>query len=128
MKLDAESWDRLITWIDLNAPAHGTWTEIAGPEKVNHQRDRRCEMLARYAGIDEDPEEIIETAAMKWKPEPVTLAEQIKVTLAPAATVRPVSAFGAERTVDLGKGVKLRLRSIPAGKFQMGGANGLADE
>ena len=30
VQLDAEAWDRLITWIDLNAPYHGTWTEIAG--------------------------------------------------------------------------------------------------
>ena len=27
VKLDAEAWDRLFTWIDLNAPCHGTWGE-----------------------------------------------------------------------------------------------------
>ena len=36
VQLDAEAWDRLITWIDLNAPYHGTWTEIAGAERVKH--------------------------------------------------------------------------------------------
>ena len=29
VKLDAEAWDRLITWIDLNVPDHGTWHEHA---------------------------------------------------------------------------------------------------
>ena len=57
VKPDAEAWDRLITWIDLNTPAHGTWTEIVGADKVNAQRDRRREMLKRYAQRDEDPEE-----------------------------------------------------------------------
>ena len=27
--LDAEAWDRLYTWIDLNGPCHGTWGEVA---------------------------------------------------------------------------------------------------
>ena len=27
VKLDAEAGDRLITWIDLNCPFHGTWGE-----------------------------------------------------------------------------------------------------
>ena len=33
VQLDAEAWDRLIAWIDLNCPFHGTWgEEIAVPE------------------------------------------------------------------------------------------------
>ena len=32
VQLDAEAWDRLITWIDLNAPFHGNWTDIRGDE------------------------------------------------------------------------------------------------
>ena len=28
VQLDAEAWDRLATWIDLNAPCHGTWSEV----------------------------------------------------------------------------------------------------
>ncbi|MCL1921693.1 MAG: SUMF1/EgtB/PvdO family nonheme iron enzyme [Kiritimatiellaeota bacterium] len=57
VKLDPESWDRLNTWIDLNTPAHGTWTEIVGEAKVKHYAARRRELLNRYAGIDEDPED-----------------------------------------------------------------------
>jgi hypothetical protein len=47
--LDPESWDRIITWIDLNTPAHGTWHEIVGCEKVDHLRDRRMAMQINYA-------------------------------------------------------------------------------
>lgn len=56
--LDAEAWDRLITWIDLGAPAHGTWTDICGTERVAHQAKRRAEMRRRYTGMAEDPEAI----------------------------------------------------------------------
>jgi formylglycine-generating enzyme required for sulfatase activity len=56
---DAEAWDRLVTWIDLNAPAHGTWTDICGSARVTHQAERRRAMRLNYTGIDEDPEAII---------------------------------------------------------------------
>jgi formylglycine-generating enzyme required for sulfatase activity len=52
--LDDEDWDRLITWIDMNAPYHGTWTE-AGLDP-GAQRARRRELRLRYAGVDEDLE------------------------------------------------------------------------
>jgi hypothetical protein len=54
--LDAEAWDRLITWIDLGAPAHGTWTDICGVERVAHQAKRRAELRRRYTGMTDDPE------------------------------------------------------------------------
>jgi hypothetical protein len=33
VKLDNESFERLVTWADLNAPFHGTWGEIVGKER-----------------------------------------------------------------------------------------------
>jgi formylglycine-generating enzyme required for sulfatase activity/cytochrome c553 len=56
--LDEEDWDRLITWIDMNAPYHGTWTE-AGLDP-GEQRQRRREWRWLYAGVDEDPEALAE--------------------------------------------------------------------
>ncbi len=32
--LDDVSWDRLVTWFDLNAPYHGTWHEIVGSQRA----------------------------------------------------------------------------------------------
>jgi len=54
--LDREAWDRLITWIDLNAPYHGRWSEIVGPEKVAALNKRALAMRRRYTGMDDDPE------------------------------------------------------------------------
>ena len=67
VRLDSEAWDRLITWIDLNAPAHGTWKEVVGhiPAKANLVAlgaARRRELHSRYAGIDEDPEAVYPAA------------------------------------------------------------------
>ena len=41
--LSEEAWSRLITWIDLNAPYHGTWQEVvaANPVKLDAARQRR---------------------------------------------------------------------------------------
>lgn len=58
VQLDGEAWDRLITWIDLNAPFHGTWKEIAGAERVNHLAQRRRDLRRLYADMHDDPEMI----------------------------------------------------------------------
>jgi len=54
--LDAEAWDRLITWIDLNAPFHGTWHEEL--QDSRNQRDRRNALQKLYAGLELDPESV----------------------------------------------------------------------
>ena len=56
VQLDAEAWDRLVTWIDLNAPCHGTWSEFASIP--GDQRRRRQELQRLYGGIAEDLEQI----------------------------------------------------------------------
>lgn len=124
VKLDAEAWDRLITWIDLNTPAHGTWTEIVGADKVDRQRDRRREMLKRYAGRDEDPEEIPVTSTLpvafeapaNQPPAPGSVSAGIPGGPFDAAEARRrQSGLGAfERRIDLGNGVWLDLVRIPA--------------
>jgi formylglycine-generating enzyme required for sulfatase activity len=55
--LSAEAWDRLNTWIDLNTPAHGTWTEICGTERVAKMAERQRDLNRRYGGLDTDFED-----------------------------------------------------------------------
>jgi formylglycine-generating enzyme required for sulfatase activity len=64
VELDREAWDRLITWIDLNAPFHGNWRDVMTEEEnytelVKKQFERRHEMRRRYAKtdslLDDDP-------------------------------------------------------------------------
>lgn len=136
--LDAEDWSRLITWIDLNTPAHGTWREIVGDQKVLSQRDRRRQMNLRYANLDEDPEELptVESNATASPPPPpeakhaAQRGESLRAAESPAPppSVATANATPRQRTIDLGNGIKLELTRIPAGRFAMGDARGHADE
>lgn len=56
VRLDAESWDRLVTWIDLNVPDHGTWGEHR--QVRSGMVEARRAMLKKYADVDDDPEAI----------------------------------------------------------------------
>ena len=123
VEVDAEAWDRLITWIDLNTPAHGTWHEIVGWEKVEHQRNRRRAMERRYANIDEDPEAVHQVpnvafrspkgnARTKSHGEAIGRSEPRTGTF-DVSSDREKSANGS-RSVDLGEGSELTLQLIPA--------------
>ena len=130
---DAEAWDRLITWIDLNTPAHGTWSEIVGANKVNSQRDRRREMLKQYAQRDEDPENTAGAPAATIAFQPPVQPSPPPATARAAVTGWPFDAAEArrrqtetgsfERQLDLGNGIVLDLVRIPKGTFVMGDPN-----
>ena len=133
VKLDAEAWDRLTTWIDLNTPAHGTWTEIVGAEKVTVQRDRRREMLKRYAQRDEDPEDVGAAATAIAFEAPAKAAEpnipaRVEIEGWPfdagEARRRQAASGKSARQLDLGAGITLDLTLIPKGEFVTGDSNG----
>ena len=136
VKLPTEAWDRIVTWIDLNTPAHGTWREIVGERKVINQRNRRRAMLKLYASIDEDPEEI--AAAVKKATPIIPAATPAPAPRKTTAKGWPFSAEQAAKmqnalktnkmSLDLGDGVKLDLVWIPAGEFVMGSTTGFRDE
>ena len=145
VQLDADAWDRLITWIDLNAPFHGTWTEIAGEKRVKHYAARRRELLKRYANLDDEPEAI--PATPQWGGKPLMPAPVPKPTVqavtcpgwpfdAKEATRRQAAAAKAlglgtgqvTRTLDLGGGLAIELALVPAGELVMGSNAGFPDE
>jgi formylglycine-generating enzyme required for sulfatase activity len=134
VQLDPESWDRLVTWIDLNCPFHGTWGEDI--EKPGVQRERRRDLLKRYGGVDDDPEAVPPAAAavLPLVPPPVqaTSPESIACPNWPfdaAEAKRRQAALGAtRRKIDLDEGVVIDLALIPAGEFVMGSVKGYADE
>lgn len=84
VKLDAESWDRLVTWIDLNVPDHGTWSEHR-PIPGNF-RQRRIAALAKYANRPDDPEAYpeVRTTSTSSQINPVSPAAVVGTTSTPA--------------------------------------------
>ena len=125
VRLDPESWDRLTTWIDLNTPAHGTWTDIVGEKRMANSAVRRHELQARYAGLDESHETaygpaVISAPAVAFSPEPIK-SETPTVAGWPfdatAARAKQQALGETRRTVDLGGGVSLTFAHVPAGSF-----------
>jgi len=139
VKLDAEAWDRLIVWIDLNAPFHGNWRDIIAdddPGLVRHQFERRHEMRRRYAQtdslLDDDPNVDYPSAVLSTtihQPASQHKSNTPNVSFdAAALTVFDGKRIGETMTVSLGEGVDLELIYIPAGRFVMGQPNSFPDE
>lgn len=126
VRLDAEAWDRLTTWIDLNRPNHGTWSENVGPARMGTLAARRAELQRRYANLDEAHEVTGAPATLAAPALPP--AEEPPARPAPAvagwpfdpATARAkqqAQGGSATRTLELGNGARLTLVRIPAGAF-----------
>ena len=115
VRLDAESWDRLNTWIDLNRMGHGTWHETVGTNRVNHFARRRADLQRRYAGVVEDHEKTYGKAVLAAPAcAPVEALEAGEVTdKLPSARSVP-QATGERRVVELGGGVTMAFARIPA--------------
>ena len=110
VKLDDESWSRLITWIDLNVPDHGTWGEH---REVPHEFARlRREAEVKYAGRDIDPEAYPSPA-----PAPRTYvapAPAGEVAAAPQfPSFAPPAGWPPFIQMDLEGGRKLKLILVP---------------
>ncbi len=141
VQLDAEGWDRLITWIDMNCPYHGTWGEDVGDP--GHQRQRRRELLKLYGNVDDDAEQIFELGPdSKYAGSIEPSLPKPPVEMEPRAVECqgwPFDAAEAQRrqqaagnpwrqTLDLGDGVTVDMALIPAGEFVMGSSDGNSDE
>jgi len=128
--LDPESFDRLVTWIDLNVPDHGTWSEVRAIRDDYHEQ--RIAMRTRYANRPEDPEKIPDLPVAFKTP-----AKRLQ-TAAPAAPPAPdgwpIPAEAARNMrgkpvkIDVGPGISLELMPAPAGRFVMGAPGGSPDE
>ncbi len=135
VKLEPEAWDRLITWIDLNVPCHGAWSET---QRIpGNFVQRRKELKKQYAGVDEDVEAIV--FGDKYDETPVIPKQLIdgpylNVTAkgwpmaADVASKKQESLGATTLKLDLGNNKLLTFVRIPAGAFVMGSMDGAADE
>jgi len=137
VRLDDEAWQRIRTWIDLNAPCHGTWKEVVGLEKTRNDHQRRLDLRKLYGGSIEDPEtypQVAQQAVMKVRPEPVSQRsfDEPKLSDWPfsqnEAKRRHAVIGQTQKVIDLGSGRRLEMIRIPAGRFVMGQAGGCPDE
>lgn len=130
VELDGEDWDRLVTWIDLNAPYHGYWREMIGQKGIELE-NRRIPRREKYLGIREDHNRDPlppprKTAFIPPKPPPPAAKDDPAPPgwpFDPGSKPRPGPA-----AFDLGEGVRLVFRFIPPGEFRMGSAAGFPDE
>ncbi len=132
VQLDAEAFSRLVTWIDLNGPCHGTWGDVFPIPDGAHER--RMQLRKLYGGPPDDPEKVFEppatqagiVAARVISPPETLRAERGPLPLKNKHKQQSFSA-PARRRIDLG-GVKLSLVCLPTGQFFMGDVDGEADE
>jgi len=112
VKMNEEAWDRLITWIDLNAPYHGTWTEILGEERIGPIATRARELRNKYANTNVDFEYIPETAVIIQDDAPVLV--DIGDSLSrPSRQATPQETVPSIRTVFLEDNQKIELALAP---------------
>jgi formylglycine-generating enzyme required for sulfatase activity len=133
VKLDQQAWDRLVTWIDLNGPCHGTWGDVFPVPDGAHQR--RMELRKLYGGPAEDPEAVLDTPLTPVvpirpdvpAPPPPKRLEGWPLSMEDAVKLQE-SMGKTRRELDLGDGEKLTLVPVPAGEFLMGDVGGWRDE
>jgi formylglycine-generating enzyme required for sulfatase activity len=147
VKLTAEEWDRLVTWIDMNAPCFGTWSDRLGREFYAEQHAKRLEMRRLYASVTDDPEEPLGDPTSPLNKEFLARKSLARTNVpdlpalpraAVTGDVRPPAAIDGwpfeaavcedRVTVSLTGTVKLELVRIPAGSFFMGTDAGYVDE
>ncbi|WP_460185539.1 SUMF1/EgtB/PvdO family nonheme iron enzyme [Thermopirellula anaerolimosa] len=133
VSLDAEAWDRLITWIDLNAPCHGTWSDVFPiPDGVH---ERRLAMRVATGGPAEDYENVPMVPRQDTTPvlpqvsPPPETPELDGWPFSPGEAVRRQAAHPNARVLmPLTEDVGIEMVYIPPGEFVMGDADGLPDE
>jgi formylglycine-generating enzyme required for sulfatase activity len=133
IQLNKEAWDRIYTWIDLNAPCHGTWGDIHKIPDGNYEKRRKNAVA--FANQKIDPEFIPDTPPIVFpKNERAIIPGKENIFLkdwlyTPDVALEKQKKSGEfEKTIKLTDSIYLQLVKIPEGHFVMGDINGLEDE
>ncbi|MCL1921311.1 MAG: SUMF1/EgtB/PvdO family nonheme iron enzyme [Kiritimatiellaeota bacterium] len=129
VKPDAEFYERLAAWTDLNCPWRGKWDP---PEwEQRNQRARRLELLRDFITTPLDAEAEYDEAVTLLGSKPVEFIKPEMEGERPREpeAVMDIAGFTPEtKTIDLGNGEQMVFVRVPAGAFTMGNAKGYPDE
>ena len=132
VELTSEEWKTLYTWIDLNAPYHGSF--VAEPYNGFDQYSRRIELTNKYAngmGVDWRAEILAYAQYLNSQPKPEPVKpkvvtpkfERVRLKGFPFTekTAKSMVPGGnTKKVVEMAPGIKLNFVRIPAGEFVMG--------
>ena len=107
VQLSVQEWEDLTTWIDMNTPFHGSWTEIVGKTQVANIAKRRLDLAELYGADSVDFEDVTktddQTPPENFVPENLKTPENtvfgelmpmLKVELTPTAEGKPMVLEG----------------------------------
>jgi len=121
VRLSAQAWDRLLTWIDLNCPFHGTWTEAT--KNPGPQRSRRVELAKLYGNLEPHDAETIYPTEIETG-EPVLPSEELRKAdekPVPVVKTEPEEFTRETKTVRLPGGSELEFTRVPTGTYTING-------
>jgi formylglycine-generating enzyme required for sulfatase activity len=128
VELDAEDWQRLIMWIDLNVPFYGEWEDAPRVEGSQESLAKRREYLKLFAQVDWDLHELpplpempafVQPAPPADPPAPPELAGW-PLSEAEALALQSEERSETRKRISFGKKGALELVWVPAGSFVMG--------
>ena len=115
VEMPQEDWNRLVTWMDMNAPYLGEWPG----ERNEGLLKRRYDLHGRFSGAERNyvtmKDSLFRRSAGVSKPDAGKPIARTGGKSVPVPEPRNETL-----TVDLGDGVNMTFRRIPAGKFRMG--------
>jgi len=133
IQLNKEAWDRIYTWIDLNAPCHGTWRDIHEIPDGNYEKRRKNARV--FANQKIDPEFVLDTPPIVFpRIERAIIPGKENIFLkdwpysADVAIEKQMKSGEFEKTIKLADNIELQLVKIPSGHFIMGDLDGQEDE
>ena len=110
VSLDEESWSRIVTWIDLNGPCHGTWQDVFDMPVPDGGHERRLELAAAYGGPPDDPETTPNSSS--YDETPVTPQKTVSEPQEVQARRTERLAGSKPMTLPLGDGQAIELRRV----------------
>ena len=135
VNLSAAEMKSIFTWIDLNTPYYGNWSEMIGAKKAVAMSEKGRAAKRKYANLDIDYEGGLPPIPKNTQFEKHTGPKPAKLTMptlegwplatadAKAKQLAAAKALGLakpEKLVTLPNGATIKFVLIPAGKFIMG--------